>query len=167
MPSCREISPEVWEHARQALVFFFARRVRVGNAEDLAQETLLAFWRREDFQFEKDDHFLRICYGFANLILQQDYRRQRRQDSGPLPEDASALRSNSRFEPAELRVLLDEILKIGSTELRQQDWALIQSAVSTCPSRMPEAVDAQAANRIRVRLSRARSRLMQVTGWSE
>lgn len=165
MPSCRDIRPEVWEHARQSLVFYFSRRERVGNAEDLAQETLLAFWRREDFQFDREEDFLRVCYGFANLILQHDYRRQKRRTEPLSPEQAAGHSSARRFEPAELRILLDEILRIGRSELREEDWKLIETAVSTNPSQMPEAVDSRAANRIRVRLSRARSHLMRVTGW--
>ncbi|MDX1984862.1 MAG: hypothetical protein SFV51_31610 [Bryobacteraceae bacterium] len=165
MPSCRDIRPEVWEHARQSLVFYFSRRERVGNAEDLAQETLLAFWRREDFQFDKEEDFLRVCYGFANLILQHDYRRQKRRTESISPEQAAGHSAARRFEPAELRILLDEILRIGRSELREEDWKLIETAVSTNPSQMPEAVDSRAANRIRVRLSRARSHLMRVTGW--
>lgn len=165
MPNCRQIRPEVWEHARQSLVFFFARRERIGNAEDLAHETLLAFWRREDYQFEKEEDFLRVCFGFANLILKHD-QRKRRYSAASLPDDPPDRTSGRRFAPAELRILLDEVLRIGSTELREEDWALIEMAISTNPSQMPEAVDAQAANRLRVRLSRARSRLVQLTGWT-
>ena len=146
-------------------MFYFSRRERVGNAEDLAQETLLAFWRREDFQFDKEEDFLRVCYGFANLILQHDYRRQKRRTEPISPEQAAGHSAARRFEPAELRILLDEILRIGRSELREEDWKLIETAVSTNPSQMPEAVDSRAANRIRVRLSRARSHLMRVTGW--
>ena len=75
MPTCRSLSPDAWEQARQALVFYFSRRHGLANAEDLAQETLAAFWKREDFEFEREEDFLRVCYAFARRILQVAVKR--------------------------------------------------------------------------------------------
>ena len=64
MPNCRSIPTEKWVHAHKALVHFFTRK-GVSNPEDMAQETLMTLWSREDYQFEKEDDFLKVCYGFA------------------------------------------------------------------------------------------------------
>src|SRR5579864_726204 len=74
MANCRSISPEAWAHARESLVFYFSRRHARSDAEDLAQETLLAVWNREDYEFEKEEDFLKVCYGFARRILLEGYR---------------------------------------------------------------------------------------------
>ncbi len=170
MPSCREIGPEVWEQARQALVLYFQRR-QVTNFEDLAHDTLLAFWKRPDYLFERDSDFLRVCYGFAGLVLQHDYRRRKKLAAEPLPPDDGGNHvwrpRRCAFEHAELLVLLSEIFRIGRRELRENDWKLIEEALSKNPSEMEAATGKHAANRIRVRLSRARSRLLRATGlWS-
>jgi hypothetical protein len=168
MPSCRDIGPEVWEQARQALVLYFQRR-QVTNFEDLAHDTLLAFWNRPDYLFERETDFLRVCYGFAGLILRQDYRRRKKLAADPLPSgDLGDLvgRPPRRcaFEPAELLVLLGEIFRIGRNELRENDWKLIEEAIAKNPSEMEAADGKNGANRIRVRLSRARNRLLRATG---
>jgi len=54
MINCRSVSPKTWEHARQALVFFFTRRHGLYGAEDLAHETLAAILGREDYRFEQE-----------------------------------------------------------------------------------------------------------------
>jgi hypothetical protein len=162
------MTPDVWEQARQALVLYFQRR-QVTNFEDLAHDTLLAFWKRHDYVFERDADFLRVCYGFAGLVLQHDYRQRRKRTAEPMPADDAGEHlwrpRRCAFQPAELRVLLDEVLRIGRAELRENDWQLIEEAIRKNPSEMEAAVDRNAANRIRVRLSRARSRLLKATGW--
>ncbi len=166
MPTCRDISPKLWEHARQALIFYFSRRQRAANAEDLAQETLTVLWSRDDYIFEKEEDFLRVCYGFASRILQRDFRMQHRNRTEPLSiVDAVAGQQTSSLKPVETSVLLDEVLKIGSTALREGDWTLIKEALTNNPSGMPGVDNPNVANKIRVRLSRARSRLARATGW--
>jgi DNA-directed RNA polymerase specialized sigma24 family protein len=168
MPTCRDISPELWEHARRALVFYFSRRHRATYAEDLAQETLTVLWTRDDYVFEKEEDFLRVCYGFASRVLQHDFRQQQRNRTEPLTcVDAVARPQGAMLKPVESNVLLEEVLRIGSATLRESDWNLICDAISDDPSRMPGVENAGIANKIRVRLSRARSRLATATGWKQ
>ena len=75
MANCRSIPPAAWEHAREALIFYFSRRHGLTDAEDLAQDTLATLWSRDDDEFEKNDDFLRVCYGFARLVSQKGYRQ--------------------------------------------------------------------------------------------
>jgi DNA-directed RNA polymerase specialized sigma24 family protein len=166
MLSCRDIRPELWEHARQALVRYFTHRQRPAFAEDLAQQTLMAVLTRDDFQFEREEDFLRVCYGFAGNVLQQDYR-QRQRDQGELSHsDGRTGRASGGggLEPVEARILLNEVLEIGTTQLRESDWELIQQATLMNASEMPDGDDASIANKIRVRLSRARRRLAKAAG---
>ena len=44
-------------------------RLRNGEAEDLAQETLVSICAREDYSFAKEEDFLCVCYGFARRIF--------------------------------------------------------------------------------------------------
>ena len=76
--NCRAIPETAWEHARRMLVFYFSRRHQGMDAEDLAQETLARLWSRDDYGFDREEDFLRVCYGFARLILQKGYREARK-----------------------------------------------------------------------------------------
>lgn len=166
MWSCRDIRPELWEHARQALVFYFARRQYLPNAEDLAQQTLLAIWTREDFEFEKEEDFLRVCYGFARRVLHHEHRQQQRGATEELsPDSGSTPKPGSGLDAMEASVLLEEVIRIGRTQLRESDWKLIEAASTQNASEMEGVDNASIANKVRVRLSRARSRLARVTGW--
>src|SRR5690349_564754 len=76
--NCRSVSPKTWEYARQALVFYFSRRHGLSNSEDLAHETLASILSRDDYQFEKEEDFLKVCYGFACHVLQTARREVRK-----------------------------------------------------------------------------------------
>jgi hypothetical protein len=168
MPNCRSIPPAVWEHARQALITFFSRRHQFANAEDLAQETLAVLWSRQDFEFDKEEEFLRVCYGFAGKISLAGYRTARKHDAEQLD---TASRPTSGFNvglnPVEASLLLDEVVRIAKAELRDQDWKLIENAAleeRDGPARRP---DPMQANRARVGLFRARRKLKELTGWGK
>src|SRR5438105_4015533 len=90
MVSCRDIPPSEWEHARQALCFFFSRRLGQNNADDLAQETLLRLWSRPDFEFAKPEDFPKVCFGFAHYVCQQMCRESAKEASVSLDFDAVA-----------------------------------------------------------------------------
>jgi DNA-directed RNA polymerase specialized sigma24 family protein len=159
MLNCRSIPPEKWVHARKALIFFFSRR-GASNPEDLAQETLMTVWSREDYQFENEDDFLKVCYGFAKNILLEGYRLSRKHaaDHSVLPVESRA-RGIQGLEGNEARVFLEEVCRRADTELQEEDWAAIQAAVDRDSQHQP------VEGKERVRLHRARKKLAKLTGW--
>lgn len=167
MPNCRSIPPEIWAHARECLVFYFSRRHVRSSAEDLAQETLLAVWNREDYEFEKEADFLKICYGFARHISQQGYREAGRHESTTLDPSLPGPQHEWSSERAmESRMLLEQVCEIGKTKLRDQDWELIQHAVSNSDrATMAKDLEMRDANSVRVHLHRARKRLAKLAGF--
>lgn len=165
MINCRSVSPKNWEHARQALVFFFTRRHGLYGAEDLAHETLAAVLSREDYQFDQEEDFLRVCYGFANHILQKARREAGENLSTPIDPAIPSRRAETRgLKDAEIRVYLDEVLRLGKDQLRDVDWNLIQQSVVLEGNRSP-GCDPAEANNTRVKLHRARKKLAVITGW--
>src|SRR5260370_399388 len=92
MINCRSVPPKTWEYARQALVFYFTRRHGLSDAEDLAQETLATILSREDYHFEKEEDFLKVCYGFAGHILQTARRGAAKCAGSPLDPALAAPR---------------------------------------------------------------------------
>lgn len=165
MPNCRSISPETWAHARECLVFYFSRRHARSDAEDLAQETLLTLWNREDYEFDKEEDFLKVCYGFARRISLEGYREAERHAgsildaSQPAPEhDWSGQRAT------ESRVLLDQVCEIGQSQLREKEWAIIQQATSSDRAKVAKELKLGDANNVRVHLHRARKKLAKLTG---
>src|SRR5450432_767307 len=123
MPNSRSIEPEAWEQARSALVFYFSRRHGFTNAEDLAQETLAALWKRDDFEFARADDFLRICYAFARRISQSGGRDARKHAGEELdPGVPSPGASVFGLSGPALALLLQEVMEIGETQLARKDW---------------------------------------------
>jgi DNA-directed RNA polymerase specialized sigma24 family protein len=162
--NCRSVSPKTWEHARQALVFYFTRRHGLPNAEDLAHETLATILSREDYQFEKEEDFLRVCYGFAWHILQTARREAGRDISTSIEFTRTLSRPDTQgLRDAELNVYLNEVLRLGEDELRKPEWQLIQQSIVLDGDRI--AADPVEANSARVKLHRARKKLVQLTGW--
>jgi hypothetical protein len=147
---------------------FFSRRHKFANAEDLAQETLAVLWSREDFEFNKEEEFLRVCYGFAGKISLAGYRTARKYNAETLdPASVQGSCRNIGLNPVEATLLLDEILRIAKAGLRDRDWQLIQEAAMDergAASRQPDPVS---ANRSRVGLFRARRKLKELTGWGK
>lgn len=166
MPNCRSISPETWEHARECLVFYFSRRHARANAEDLAQETLLSIWNREDYEFENEDAFLKVCYGFARLKSKEEYRDSKRRDNETADNSLAAPRYGWGSQRAtESRMLLAQVWKIGQSKLREQDWKLIQQASDSDYPKIDDSMNAGTAGKARVRLHRARRRLAKLVGF--
>jgi hypothetical protein len=164
MINCRSISPAAWECARQALVFYFTRRHGLNGAEDLAHETLAAILSREDYRFEKEEDFLKVCYGFASHILQAARRDAAKYSGNAEGLIRAALESEAHgLKGAELSVYLDELLQIGMEQLREADWQLIDQAIVLDGDSAPVANPA-AANKARVKLHRARRKLAQLVG---
>src|ERR1039458_5061855 len=105
----RLVPPDIWEHARQALVFYFLRRHGLSNAEDLAQETLTTILKRDDYEFEDEKDFLKVCYGFAGKISQAGRRKIARHAGDQLDPTMAAPGAKVRgLKDAELWVYLNE-----------------------------------------------------------
>lgn len=164
--NCRTASPDAWEHARQALVFYFSRRHGLAEAEDLAQDTLTAVLAREDFTFEKVEDFLRVCYGFAHRISLEARRGTSRNINTPLDFDPPASRGGTEgLRDAELRVYLREVLAVGKERLRARDWEILKRATSAEGKQIAEEFGLGDANNTRVYLHRLRKKLAGWTGW--
>lgn len=168
MPTCRSIPAEAWEHARQALVFYFSRRHGFSDAEDLAQEALATLWGREDYEFQKEEDFLRVCFGFARLVSLQGYRRSQKHAGDEMDgvEPAPSQGEGSAVQ-TEMRILLDQVCRMGASKLNEKDWELIRHAAAGDRAAAAEALDIGDANNLRVRLHRARKRLARLTGWGQ
>jgi len=154
--TCRDVSPKDWEHARQALVFSFTRRMGFTKGEDLAHETLLAILSRDDFEFEKEGDFLKVCRGFARNVC---LAAQRQANRAPAPlEDivVAAIRSQIQgLRGAEVDVYLNELLKLGRENLSEEEWRLLNPQTETS-----EPKDSAGQNRERVKRYRARKKLL-------
>jgi hypothetical protein len=132
----------------------------------LAQETLVAVWSRSDYSFEKEEDFLRVCYGFAARVCQQSYRHALRNTPLELGEFPAPMAKTGGLRGAEVNVLLTEILRVGASELRAQEWALIAGSVeSKSREDLANELELGNANRTTVRLHRARRKLALLTGW--
>jgi DNA-directed RNA polymerase specialized sigma24 family protein len=161
MLNCRSIPPEKWVHARKALVYFFDRR-GASNPEDLAQETLMTVWSREDYQFESEDDFLKVCYGFAKKILLTGYRVTRKHAAEERhPPVESRVRGIQGLEGNEASLFLEEVCRRADTELQEEERAAIQAAVDR------DRQDQPVEGKQRVRLYRARKKLAKLTGWHD
>lgn len=167
MPNCRSISPAAWEHAHQALVFYFSRR-GLSDPEDLAQETLATLWSRDDYEFEKEEDFLRICYGFARNILQKGYREEHKHAGDELdPATPAAAHDIGGAVKTETSILLAQVCRVGASQLQEKDWDLIQQAAISDRSAIANKLNLGDANNVRVRLHRARKKLAGLTGWNK
>ena len=167
MPNSRSIPEALWIRARRLLVFYFAHRGMV-NAEDLAQDTLTEVLRRDDFEFSRDEDFVRVCYGFATHVLLTARRKESRGSTSELDENfTGATHVSHRMTSAETAVFLNEVMTKGESSLSAADWEAIRSAVSSDAANSTSAEDPATANRLRVRLHRARIRLSRLTGWKE
>jgi hypothetical protein len=171
MLTCRSIPSTAWAQAREALVFYFSRRHGIANAEDLAQDAIAAILVRDDFEFEKEEDFLRVVYGFAAFISQSAYRNIRKHSHtafDPAIHDTAGNRGivgTHKLNPAEMNLLLDQVMQIAKTHLKKQDWETILMAAQSDRAASPELNSPGGANRFRVRLYRARKTLIELTKW--
>jgi DNA-directed RNA polymerase specialized sigma24 family protein len=167
MPNCRSIPPAVWDHVREALVFYFSRRHGVTNAEDLAHETIKAVLTREDYFFASEDEFLRVCYGFAARISQSGYRVAGKRASDVSTTEFVAPQGHRVWlNQPEMAILLEEVIRAGESQLSSADWQLIQSAADVDRATIAKDLNIGDANNVRVRLFRARNKLAKLTGWN-
>ncbi len=159
MLNCRSIPAEKWIHAHKTLVYFFTHK-GVLNPEDMAQETLMTVWSREDYQFEKEDDFLKVCYGFAKKVLLEGYRVGRKHGAEELDLSvASPTQSVQGLEGSEVSVFLREVCSHADKELQEEERLAIQAAIDR------DRQDQPVEGKQRIRLYRARKKLGKLTGW--
>ena len=158
MLNCRSIPSEKWVHAHKALVLFFSGK-GVVNPEDMAQQTLMTVWSREDYQFAKEEDFLKVCYGFARKILLEGYRVDREHATEDPDLVESRVQAIQGLKGNEVSVFLAEVCRRAAAELQEEEWAMIQAAVDR------DAQDQPVDTKQRVRLYRARKKLAKLTGW--
>ena len=149
------------------MVVYFSRRHGWSQAEDLAQDTLATIWAREDFLFESEDQFLRVCYGFAGRILLQAYRQTRKHCSQPL-DPAAPIRDAAAagLTGMEVAVFVEQLGRAARSGLTERDWELVQALAEEDRAGLSAGFEAGEANRFRVRLYRIRQKLKQLTGWT-
>ncbi|HWF02438.1 MAG TPA: hypothetical protein VHA06_02055 [Candidatus Angelobacter sp.] len=165
MFNCRSISPETWTHARESLVFYFSRRHVRSDAEDLAQETLLSIWDREDYEFEKEEDFLKVCYGFARRKLQEGYRESRRHEGDTADDSLSAPQHAWGSQRAtESRLLFEQVCELGQSQLQKKEWRMIREAAELDRAATVHEITVEDAGKVRVRLHRARKKLAKIVG---
>jgi hypothetical protein len=126
----------------------------------MAQETLMTVWSREDYQFENEDDFLKVCYGFARNILRDGYRVDRKHAAEELDLSVkSPVQSIQGLEGSEVSVFLEEVCRRADAELQEEERAAIQAAIDR------DSQDHPVESKRRVRLYRARKKLAKLTGW--
>ncbi|HZI57702.1 MAG TPA: hypothetical protein VFF39_13055 [Verrucomicrobiae bacterium] len=162
MLNSHSIPPELWLRARRLLIFYFSRRHGIQKAEDLAHDTLAAVWGREDFVFEKEEDFLRVCYGFARMILHEAYRDEKKHAWTPLDPAMEKVATDARgLKGTELSAFLREVFSAGEANMAAEEWAVIGNAIGR------DEDDGPVNGKLRVKLHRARKKLAKITGWQK
>jgi hypothetical protein len=117
-------------------------------------------WSREDYQFEKEHDFLKVCYGFAKKILLEGDRLSRKHGAEELgPSAKSRVQDVRGLKGSEVSVFLEEVCRRADAELHEEERAAIEAAIARDSQDHP--VDTKG----RVRLYRARKKLAKLTGW--
>ncbi len=161
MPTCRSVSNDAWVQARSALLIYFSRgRRQFSNAEDLVQDTLTVLLERDDYEFGKDDDFLKVCYGFARKVAQKARRQNHFQMNGAVDwNQYPAETPGKKPSRVELRILLDEVLQLIQGHIRPEDLELLISSTEDDAQTLANEHNLKSANSARVRLHRIRHRI--------
>jgi DNA-directed RNA polymerase specialized sigma24 family protein len=161
MLDCRSIPDALWEEASKRMFFFFLHHLGSENADELAQETLLAVWKRKDYKFEKEEDFLKVCHGFARKILLQAIKKK--YELKPIELDPDTARKTSGppgLEGAEVTAFLKEVWEISKWRLDEEERSLIESVIKR------DRNDRPLSGRDRIRLYRLRKKLAKIIGWN-
>lgn len=164
MLNSRSIRAELWEEAREALEFYFRRRHGAKDSEDLAHETLQAILIREDYLFEEEDQFLRVCYGFAKRISKKGRRDATLHEA--TARDAAAFGADEKvngMSGVEARIFLDDIRRTAEAVLTPRDLKIVELLMEG--ERPGLGGRFRNSNQLRVHVHRIRRKLAQITGW--
>lgn len=121
----------------------------------------MTLWSRSDYQFEKEEDFLKVCYGFARKVHSTRLREEQRHLVNELyPEMEATIQPVKGLLGTEVSVFLREVTHRANIDLHAEEIALLNAAVNRdVKDRPPEA-------KARIRLHRARRKLAELTGWS-
>ena len=143
---------------------FFASRHGCLEAEDLAQQTLLKVWEREDYEFQNVSDFPKICLGFARNISFEGFRATRNTETALDFEAPSSAHTAESAHAAESRLLLEEVCRTGAARLKPREWRAILGSMTRSELAPGSARESAESNRNRVFLHRARQKLREITG---
>ena len=166
--NCRDIPPQVWSHAREAIFVFFSRRLGVERADEVAQATLLAVWKRDDYLFGAEEDFLKVCLGFAKRVAPELARNELRRSMDTLDFDTAAPSARiGCLEGVETNIYLAQTVRLGSQQLSDLEWKLTnRSTVCSGDELIAEFPDEfKNVEALRVQLFRARRKLRKIVGW--
>jgi hypothetical protein len=162
--TCRSISPAIWEHARNALVFHFSRTHGLENAEDLAHVTLAALWSRPNCVFEREEDFLRLCRSFADHLSKAAYRKRGK------PEESAQgvafanpdLSFVAGLNAVETDICLQQVIRIAESEMYPKEWMIVRQSLVSDRSVIGEVAGRDNADDVRMRLRRAIRKLAKL-----
>jgi hypothetical protein len=162
MATCRDIPPEKWGQASDALIRFFSQRGFAADAEDLTQRALTAMLASRSLDIDHADNFIRVCYGFGHNIL-HEARRERLRKSREVSEAAIPPPATPRpgMQDADSARFLEQVVEIGRAQLSESDRKVLEDLIA---ENEKEAVSGAEANRFRVQLHRFRKKLAKLTG---
>jgi DNA-directed RNA polymerase specialized sigma24 family protein len=148
------------------LKFYFSRRYGAHNAEDLAQDTMLAVLTRDDFQFDKEQDFLRVCYAFAKRTGKARLRGERKHAAIDIADVAPVL-SAGPPNAIENGIFLREVLEAGAQCLnaRQLDAVVKAAEAEADRGDLHTKFGFPDANSFRVFLHRTRRKLAEKVGY--
>lgn len=144
---------------------YFAHRHQAPNAEDLAHETMLAVLSRDDYHFEKQEDFLRVCYAFARNTAKASKRREDKHAASDLEEVQIGIPRNHAGKATENEIFLREVIGVGETRLEPKEWEAIRRAAEPERANLHNELGFENANAFRVFLHRARKKLAALTGY--
>ncbi len=166
--TCRDIPPHVWAQAEEAVINYLALRLGVHNATDVAQDTMLTVLRRSDFEFEKEEDFLRVCLGFAKRVGPESRRSAERRATDVLtsepPDQASGI---AGLDGPEVAIYLKEMLALGKQHLSERDYRLLERATVCDGKELMAEFDFPNVQTMRVHLYRIRKELAKLGGWTK
>jgi DNA-directed RNA polymerase specialized sigma24 family protein len=165
MLNSRSIPPEAWEHASEALFRYFANRHGYQEAEDMAQNTLLKVWEREDYEFENVSDFPKVCLGFARMISFENFRSGWKAQKPLDFEVPTPAHSGSSHRATESRIFLAEVRRAAASRLKPREQQALRDALVNEQAPDNSKLRAPIPPSDRIFLHRTRQKLRKITGW--
>ena len=151
------IPEEVWNQATKALTRFFGSKGCGDRVSDLVQDTLTRISGRTEYRFEEEEDFLRLCHGFARMILLEDRRKWNRNRSA-VEYDDSALYGGSRpksLSGVERQLHNRKLLELLKPCLKEEDWRMLEDSLEMDRETQARKLGVSNANAMGVRIFRA------------
>ena len=165
MPTCLDMPPEKWEEARQKLVYSFSRRYGRDNASDLAHDTLAAILSRTDYQFEREEDFLRVVRAFARNVVMAAQRKNPQYVAALDAELAPEPSVNSfGLNPTEMAVLLDQVARKAEATLSERERTVWEGSEEEDRDSLAKSLGLRDAIHFGVVLHRARRKIATILG---